>query len=56
MAESPYSMPLDEFEGRARVPLTAQVEEQAVPRYAVPDWGSGVIPYADGGSGDGDGD
>ena len=55
MSESPYAMPVEELVASAQVAAVDQVEEQAEPR-VVPDWSSGVIPYADDMSGDADGD
>jgi hypothetical protein len=54
MTENPYARPVEDLVGDVRVPVSEQVEEQALPRFAVPDRGSGVAPYGDGMSGDAD--
>ncbi|SOE03714.1 hypothetical protein [Blastococcus haudaquaticus] len=56
MAEQRYSIPVDELESSARVPVEAQVEEQSEPPQPGSDWSGGVVPYGDGMSGDADGD
>ena len=55
MSESPYAIPVEDLVAGAQFDVVHQVEEQAEPR-VVPDWSSGVLPYADGMSGDADGD
>lgn len=56
MTEKRYSIPADELESSARVPVGDQVEVQAEPRQPGSDWSAGVTPYGDGMSGDADGD
>ena len=56
MSEPRYSIPLEELEAGARVPVGEQVEVQAEPRQPATDWSAGVNPYGDGMSGDADGD
>jgi hypothetical protein len=56
MTEPRYSIPLDELEAGARVPVSEQVEVQAEPGQPTPDWRAGTPPYGDGMSGDADGD
>ena len=56
MTEKRYSIPVDELESSARVPVTDQVEMQSQPRQHGVDWSTGVAPYGDGMSGDADGD
>lgn len=56
MNETPYAIPLEDLVTSAKVDVVDQVEEQAEPRLGAPDWSSGVTPYADGMSGDVDGD
>ena len=52
MAESPYGMPLEEFEARFRVPVAEQVEMQVLPGDSTGlDWGDGHVPVGDGGAG-----
>ena len=56
MTERRYSIPVDELESSARVPIAEQVEVQAEPRQPATDWSAGVNPYGDGMAGDADGD
>jgi hypothetical protein len=56
MTEQRYSIPVDELEASARVPVAEQVETQAEPQRPPADWSAGVNPYGDGMSGDADGD
>jgi hypothetical protein len=56
MSESPYAMPVGDLVASAQFDVVDQVEEQAEPRLGVPDWSNAVNPYADGMSGDADGD
>jgi hypothetical protein len=56
MSENPYAIPVEDLVAGARVDAAHQVEEQAEPRPVAPDWSPGVHPYADGASGDADGD
>jgi hypothetical protein len=50
MAESPYSMQLEEFEARFRVPVAEQSEVQPVPTLTTDlDWCAGNVPLGDGG-------
>jgi hypothetical protein len=51
MAESPYTMRLEEFEARFRVPVAEQGEVQAVTTDL--DWSAGNLPVADAGDGAG---
>ena len=55
MTDNPYAISLDELEGSARVARTAQVQEQAQPRYGDLDR-SGGPPLAGGDSAGCDGD
>jgi hypothetical protein len=55
MTENPYAIPLEDLVDSARVPLPAQVEEQAEQRFPVGD-PSGHPLWADGMSGDADGE
>jgi hypothetical protein len=56
MRKNPYAMPVEDLVASAQVDAVDQVEEQAEPRLGVPDWANPVNPYADGMSGDADGD
>jgi hypothetical protein len=56
MTEQRYTIPVDELVAGARVPLEEQVEVQAEPQQPATDWSAEVLPYADGMSGDADGD
>ena len=54
MAENPYTMPLQEFEARFRVPVAEQAESQPLPAATTGlEWGNGFLPVGDGGA-DGD--
>jgi hypothetical protein len=54
MTESPYTMPLEEFERLVRVPMADTAEVQPVPGGTTDlDWGDGHLPMGDGGA-DGD--
>jgi hypothetical protein len=55
MSESPYAIPVEDLVDSARVPLTAQVEEQPERRFFGGEPGS-PLPWADGMSGDADGE
>jgi hypothetical protein len=56
MEKSPYAMPVEELVASAQVDVVDQVEEQAEPRLGVPDRSNPLSSYADGMSGDADGD
>ena len=56
MSENPYAIPAEDLVASARVEVVDQVEEQAQPSSAAPDRSNPVSPYADGMSGDADGD
>ncbi|MGY1739215.1 MULTISPECIES: hypothetical protein [unclassified Blastococcus] len=56
MTESRYRLPEDEFHAGARVPVGEQVEVQSEPVVPPADWRGDAMPWADGGSGDADGD
>ena len=50
MAESPYEMPLAEFEARFRVPVSEQVAVQPVQLVTTDlDWCADNVPLGDGG-------
>ena len=52
MAENAYTMRLEEFEARFRVPVSEQSEIQPVPAATTElDWGDGHLPAGDGGTG-----
>jgi hypothetical protein len=53
--ESPYAIPVDDLVDSARVPLTAQIEEQPDRRFLAAD-PSGVLLWGDGMTGDADGE
>ena len=51
MTESPYTMPLEEFERSVRVPAADTAEVQPVPGGTTGlDWGDGQLPMGDGGA------
>jgi hypothetical protein len=54
MSTNPYAIPVEELVARSRVPVEAQVEEQAEPYPPVVDRPA-LYPFDDAG-GDGDGD
>ncbi|MGY1746927.1 hypothetical protein [Blastococcus sp. SYSU D00695] len=56
MTENRYRLAEDELLAGARVPLDAQVEVQSEPVPPPADWRVDALPWADGGSGDADGD
>ena len=56
MTESPYAIPVEDLVASARVPLTAQLEEQPERRFFGGGEWSGPLPWADGMSGDADGE
>ena len=56
MTEQRYSIPVDELVASARVPASEQVESQPLPQQPAGEGWAGVPPYADGMSGDVDGD
>ncbi|WP_167760590.1 hypothetical protein [Blastococcus sp. CT_GayMR16] len=56
MSENPYAIPVEDLVASARVDVVDQVEEQAQPRPVALDRSNPVTPYADGMSGDADGD
>jgi hypothetical protein len=55
MTENPYAIPVEDLVDSARVPVAEQVVEQP-DRRLVSDASSGPIPWADGMSGDADGE
>jgi hypothetical protein len=55
MPENPYAIPVQDLEDSARVPVAGQVVEQPE-RRPVTDASAGPIPWADGMSGDADGE
>ena len=55
MTENPYAIPVADLVDSVRVPLAEQVVEQPEPRPVHDSW-AGPIPYADGMSGDADGE
>jgi hypothetical protein len=55
MTEKRYSIPVEELESSARVPVTEQVETQAEPQQPPVHRSTGVAAYGDGMSGDADG-
>ncbi|MGY1814298.1 hypothetical protein [Blastococcus sp. SYSU D00820] len=56
MTENRYRLPADELYASARVPVDEQVEVQSEPAPPPADWRADAMPWADGGSGDADGD
>jgi len=56
MSQNRYAVPIADLEGRARVSLTEQVEEQSAPRLHEPMLATPVAPFGCGGAVDGDGD
>ncbi|MGY1761011.1 hypothetical protein ACI79G_07225 [Geodermatophilus sp. SYSU D00779] len=56
MSENPYAIPVEELVASAQVAPEAQIEVQTEHRAAPPGWANLVDPYADGMSGDADGD
>jgi hypothetical protein len=56
MTDNPYAIPAEDLIASARVPRADQVEGQAVPEAGHGEWTPGLTPWADGGSGDVDGD
>jgi hypothetical protein len=52
MAESPYALPLEEFQARYRVPAGEQSEVQPLPAATTGlDWGDAHLPAGEGGGG-----
>jgi hypothetical protein len=56
MSENPYAIPVEDLVASARVAPEAQIELQAEHRAVAPDWANPANLYADGMSGDADGD
>ena len=57
MTENPYAIPVEDLVDGARVPVTAQIEEQAEHRLLGTDWSGGLVPGGGGGTfGDADGE
>ena len=56
MSENPYAIPVEELVASAQVAPEAQIEAQTEHRAVAPDWANPANPYADGMSGDADGD
>ncbi|SNS14600.1 hypothetical protein SAMN04488107_1585 [Geodermatophilus saharensis] len=56
MTDNRYRVPEDAFLAGVRVPVEEQVEVQAEPVPPPADWRADPVPWADGGSGDVDGD
>jgi hypothetical protein len=56
MGDPRFSIPVDELIARVRVPVAEQVEVHTEAMPPAPDWSAGLVPCADGTSGDGDGD
>ena len=55
MTANPYGIPVEELESRVRVPVDAQVQEQAEPQVPVVERHGPLYPYGDdGGPVDGD--
>ena len=55
MTENPYAVPVEDLVNSARVPVAEQVVEQSELRPVPSSW-AGPIPYADGMTGDADGE
>lgn len=56
MTDNRYRLSEDELLASARVPVDEQIEVQSEPAPAPADWRGDPMPWADGGSGDADGD
>jgi hypothetical protein len=56
MTESPYAIPVEDLVNSARVPVTAQVEEQPERRFLGGDASGDAVPWGDGTSAEADGE
>jgi hypothetical protein len=56
MTDHPYAIPVEDLVASARIARADQIETQALPDPGPGDWSPGLHPWADGGSGDVDGD